>query len=164
MAALDRRDGAENQKGEIAIILKTYNGYHHSQRMRALYWLRAEYAAGRRTPPVVCDACGQTEGPITAHSEDYSEPFGDHIGQYDVCYRCHMMIHCRFKNPQAWETYKMHIREGKIFVPIGSNFQTFCGQTLKARGRHVRFKQGPVKASTFLDDLRSPERPPAFID
>ena len=30
------------------MILKTYNGYHHSQRMRALNWLKAEYAAGRR--------------------------------------------------------------------------------------------------------------------
>ena len=25
------------------MILKTYNGYHHSQRMRALNWLKAEY-------------------------------------------------------------------------------------------------------------------------
>ena len=40
--------------------------------MRALRWLKGEYAAGRRHPPLVCDACDQDEGPIEAHSEDYS--------------------------------------------------------------------------------------------
>ena len=64
-----------------------------------------------------------------------------------------MMIHCRFKNPEAWETYKLHIRQGRIFVPI-SNFAVFCGQTLNAQGRNVAFKQGLAKAHTLLDDLR----------
>ena len=154
MAALDRRDGAENQKGEIAIILKTYNGYHHSQRMRALAWLKAEYAAGRRQPPIACEACGQTEGPIQAHSEDYSEPFGQHIRRYRVCYRCHMMIHCKFKNAAAWETYKRHLHEGRIFLPIGRNFHAFCKQSLAAMGHKVPFKQGPTRNHIFLDDLR----------
>jgi hypothetical protein len=43
-------------------------------------WLEREYAAGRRARPIMCDACGQADGPIDAHSEDYSAPFGDHIG------------------------------------------------------------------------------------
>lgn len=74
-----------------------------------------------------------------------------------------MMIHTRFKNPVAWETYKLHIREGRIFAPIGKNFRTFCGQTLKARGRRVPFKQGPAKERTFLDGLRGPELAPAAV-
>jgi hypothetical protein len=145
------------------LLLKTYNGFDHDQRMKGFRWLQGEYAAGRRTKPIICDACGQTEQPITAHSEDYSEPFGDHIGQHGLCYRCHMMIHCRFKAPEAWETYKLHIRQGRILVPI-SNFQVFCGQTLKAKGRNVPFKQGPVREHTLLDDLKMPEQPAGLFD
>ena len=60
------------------------------------------------------------------------------------------------QEPAAWETYKLHVRQGRIIVPIGNNFQAFSGQTLKARGRHVAFTQGPVKERTFLDDLHTP--------
>lgn len=110
----------------------------------------------RRGTPISCDACGQTEGYISGHSEDYSFPYGDHIGRFGVCYRCHMMIHCRFKNPEAWETYKAHLREGRVFAPIGRNFWLFRKQTLDAKGIGVLFKQGPAKASTFLDAMTSP--------
>ena len=33
--------------------MNPYNGFDHNQRMKALRWLKAEYAAGRRTPPIV---------------------------------------------------------------------------------------------------------------
>jgi hypothetical protein len=134
-----------------------YNGFAPQQRLDALRWFNAELAAGRRKLPVTCDACGQTEGPIEAHSEDYSEPFGDHIGRFGVCYRCHMMIHCRFKNPKAWEVYKLDVGLGKVFAPIGRNFWLFRKQTLDAKGIGVRFEQGPAKASTFLDGLADGE-------
>ncbi|MFZ3327742.1 MAG: hypothetical protein WA231_18480 [Methylocella sp.] len=130
-----------------------YNGFSPQQRLRALKWLNAEFDAGRRTRPATCDACGQTEGAIECHSEDYSEPFGEHIGRYGVCHRCHMMIHCRFKNPEAWTAYKLHLRDGRIFAPIGRNYWLFCQQTLDAKGDGVPFKQGPAKGRTFLDDL-----------
>lgn len=135
-------------------MLKTYNGFDHDARMKGFRWLKAEYAAGRRTKPTVCDACGQTEGQIAGHSEDYSEPFGDHIGKHALCERCHLMIHCRFKNPEAWAIYKQHIREGRIFVPV-NGFKAFCGQTLNAKGRNVPFKQGPARPHTLLDGLES---------
>jgi hypothetical protein len=84
--------------------------------MRALRWSRAEYAAGRRHAPLVCDACGQDEGPIEAHSEDYSEPFGSHIGEPALCFRCHVAVHCQFKNPVAWEAYKLQVRQRRVFA------------------------------------------------
>lgn len=135
------------------MVLKTYNGFDHDARMKGYNWLKAEIAAGRRQVPTECEACGQTEGQIAGHSEDYSEPFGDHIGKIALCYRCHMAVHTRFKNPEAWATYKQHLREGRIFVPITS-FQAFCGQTLNAKGRGVKFKQGPARERTILDDLQ----------
>jgi hypothetical protein len=134
--------------------MNPYNGFTSAERTRALNWLKGEYAAGRRRRPIVCDACGQTEGPIEAHSEDYSFPYGDHIGQYGVCYRCHMMIHCRFKNPGAWADYKAAVRDG-CFAAVGRDFYTFLRQTIDAKGRGVEFKALPHKDRTFLDDLTS---------
>lgn len=134
------------------MTLKTYNGFDHKARMKALRWLRGEYAAGRRSPPCRCDVCGQTQGTIQAHSEDYSEPYGDHIGEHALCFRCHMILHCRFNAREAWETYKLHMREGRTFVPA-NNFRAFCGQTLSAKGRTVAFTQGQTRERTLLDDL-----------
>ena len=50
-----------------------------------------------------------------------------------------------------------HLREGRVFAPIGKNYWLFRKQTLDAKGIGVRFKQGPAKASTFLDDLADGE-------
>ena len=136
-----------------AVQVSSYNGFDHNQRMRALYWLRKEYAAGRRHPPTLCDACGQTEGVLEAHSEDYSAPYGDHIGRFGLCYRCHMAIHCRYRHPGAWKAYKQNVREGRIFHPIGRNFTRFIHEFTR-QGRGVPFKQGPPRAHTVLDDLK----------
>lgn len=133
--------------------MNSYNGFAPDQRRRALAWLNREYAAGRRTRPIRCEACGQDRGPIDAHSENYGEPFGPHIGGFAVCYRCHMALHCRFRNPLAWDRYKADIRAGKIFHPIGRNFGTFTEETLNRFGHGVPFAQGEPKARTFLDGL-----------
>jgi hypothetical protein len=133
--------------------MNPYNGFTSAERTRALAWLKGEYAAGRRHRPIVCDACGQTEGPIEAHSEDYSFPYGDHIGKYGVCYRCHMTIHCRFKNPVAWGIYKQDIRLGRIYAPIGRN--SFLRQTVEGMGNTAPFQQTGPRGRTFLDDLTS---------
>lgn len=133
--------------------MNSYNGFTPSQRMKALTWLKGEWAAGRRVKGCKCDACGQTEGRIDAHSEDYSAPYGDHIGKYTFCYRCHMMIHCRFKNPVAWHIYKQHIREGRIFAPIGSNFALFASQSLNQKGQNVPYTQAAPRNITVLDEI-----------
>jgi len=99
--------------------------------MRALRWLKAEYAAGRRQRPTVCDACGQTEGILEAHSEDYSEPFGVHIGQFGFCFRCHMILHNRLRAPEAWARYKAEIAGGVVFKPfLVRNWYGFRAQHL----------------------------------
>lgn len=129
-----------------------YNSFSPAQRQAAFNWLKAEYAAGRRVRPVKCDACGQTQGLIEPHSEDYAgPPYGDHIGAFGLCYRCHMMIHCRFRSRQAWDLYRQAIREGKQFAPIkGRHFGTFTGQL---RGNPVPFTIHQPPARLILDDI-----------
>lgn len=95
-----------------------YNGYSPHQRMKAYKWLMSQYASGNRTKPTQCDSCALVDGIIEPHSEDYSEPFGDHIGQYNFCYRCHMMLHCRKNSIKNFELYCLAIKEGSQFQPF----------------------------------------------
>lgn len=106
--------------------MKDYNGFTANERIKALKWLQAEYTTGGRTPPRKCDVCGQTEGIIEAHSEDYSAPYGDHIGRVGLCFLCHMEVHCRFRSPMAWKRYKVMVEEGAHFPAFYSrDFPTF---------------------------------------
>jgi hypothetical protein len=137
----------------LITMLKTHNGFDHNARMKGYRWLQVEYAAGRRARTTVCDACGQTEGPIDAHSESYAEPFGGHIGRFGLCYRCHIAIHTRFNNPEAWASYKHHVALGRIFHPISRDFGRFAAENLHRKLNDVPFKQGPVRVRTLLDEL-----------
>jgi hypothetical protein len=111
----------------------SYNGFTPQQRSRALRWLQREYAEGRRQRPTECDGCGQTDGVIEAHSENYSEPFGDHIGQYGFCFRCHMALHNRARAPEAWARYKAELVAGTRFKPfLVRNWYGFRAQHLTA--------------------------------
>jgi len=126
-----------------------YNGFTPNQRLKALAWLKRQYAAGTRTPPSSCDACGQTDGVIEPHDEDYSEPYGDHTGSIGVCYRCHMMIHCRFKNPDGWKQYRAAVRRGLRFEALRTRaFWKFCQQL---RGVSVPVTQHEPPKVAVLD-------------
>lgn len=98
-----------------------YNGFSPEQRARGGKFHKAQIRQGiKPEKPTHCDGCGVTNGYLQWHSEDYSEPFGDHIGQYGLCYICHMMIHCRHKNPSKWFAYAQLIEEGGQYVPYES--------------------------------------------
>ncbi len=93
--------------------MNPYNGFTPWQRTKALNWSNAEKAAGRRpAKPSACECCGQKKGVLDFHSEDYSEPFGPHISQYQLCFRCHMVLHCRQNNPAAFKFYREAIYAG----------------------------------------------------
>lgn len=102
------------------MTLRTYNGFTSEQRLRAFAWLKSEIAAGRRTQPTSCEACGQTRGVIAGHSEDYSEPFGPHIGRFALCYLCHMILHARYSRPRAFRAYVAALKAGRKFPPASN--------------------------------------------
>ena len=129
--------------------MNSYNGFKPTERMKALRWYKGEVAGGRRSDPVKCDCCGQTKGIIEAHSEDYSELFGDHIGKYGLCYRCHMIIHCRFKNSSAWQVYRGQVLSGVQFEPMyARDFQRFVRD-------HLENPIWPVKYIVLGQPIRS---------
>jgi hypothetical protein len=113
--------------------MNSYNGFTPNQRMKAYKWLMEQYASNKRTKPTKCDSCGLTEGIIEPHSENYSEPYGNHIGQYGFCYRCHMMLHCRYRSPKNFEMYCELVSGGAQFQPFFTkNWTLFSQQQLKS--------------------------------
>ena len=72
--------------------------------------------------PSKCVACGQTEGVIDAHAEDYSEPFRAGVTDgFHLCFVCHMMVHCRHRNRVQWATYRQWVETGhRAAVPYRS--------------------------------------------
>lgn len=101
--------------------LSTYNGFGGKIREKSFRWMKREIEAGRVLPPSRCqDGCGETRGWHDYHTEDYSRPFGPHIYAYELCFRCHMMLHSRFRQPDAWRRYIDQLEAGAAYEPLMS--------------------------------------------
>ena len=127
--------------------MKDYNGFTGAQRDRAQRWLNVQWASGKLQRPMRCVACGQTEGVIDAHAEDYSEPFA--AGKTDgfhLCFVCHMMVHCRHRNQSAWREYRQFVESG--------------GQAKPFRGRDWPGFQKVFLGPTIAMDAFRPVMPP----
>lgn len=73
------------------MALATYNGFTHSERMAGYRIVEDAIASGAIPPPRKCNRCGQTEGLIVYHSEDYT-PVTILKQIEPLCGRCHDMI------------------------------------------------------------------------
>lgn len=139
--------------------MNSYNGFTPAQRMKAYRWAKEQYDRGVRPRATECECCGQTEGVLDRHSEDYSEPFGRDIGRFSLCYRCHMMIHCRFKNKAAWEDYKRVIRAGYRFPAFHTrNFRKFASEMLD-RSVKVPLKKFEPRENDRLEEIVNSYQP-----
>jgi hypothetical protein len=127
--------------------MNSYNGFSPQQRQDAFNWLKTQ----KRPEPTTCHACSQTEGPIMFHSEDYSAPYGDHIGQYHLCYICHMMVHCRFRAPERWLEYKRAVAQGFRYEPIGKNWPLFTARFLRGNAISQPAVQGDIPMLLVLE-------------
>jgi hypothetical protein len=65
---------------------------------------------------IPCRMCGQTQGIKSYHCENYDDPVGDATC---LCWRCHMMWHSRFRNPDAVFRYVYEVTVlGKKYPPV----------------------------------------------
>jgi hypothetical protein len=139
--------------------MKSYNGFPPEQREKAQRWLRAEWASNRLAKPSVCCACGQARGVIDAHAEDYSEPFAaGKTDEFHLCFKCHMMVHCRFRNRAAWVRYREAIAAGGYFAPaMDRNFGNVTSTLLDGPEGWKRalagFVAGPAPKRLVLDEI-----------
>ncbi len=135
--------------------MREYNGFSGEQRAKAQRWLNAQWSAGRFARPSRCCACGQTHGVIDAHAEDYSEPFtASKLMSYPLCFVCHMMVHCRFKNPAAWHRYRQLIGRGARPPAFSTrNFPAFKRDFLGATMPTDGWTKHPAPIRRILDGI-----------
>ncbi len=101
----------------------------HTQKAQKMGWI--EY-------PKKCNRCGQTEGIIHTHNEDYDVTFYTleevfnrfpiSIEPHEIeklrsvleplCWRCHMMHHSIHRNKKAVEGYFQQVQNGRQWPPV----------------------------------------------
>lgn len=102
------------------MALRPYNGFTPEQRVAGARWLDAEIAAGRARHPTRCHACGRSDIQVRGHSEDYSAPYGPHIGQFALCVTCHLVVHMRHRAPSAFAEYARQVANGAYPASVRS--------------------------------------------
>lgn len=141
------------------MALAWYNGFSPDVRDRAQKWLVEQMKSGGLRRPNSCVACGQTQGAHDYHAEDYSEPFGAHIYRFELCYRCHMILHVRHRERAKWNEYCTLVRAGYHFkAGLRRNFFAFLEwlsgfSTAAAAVRDGAVVQGPVPQRFLLDEI-----------
>lgn len=108
--------------------MKSYNGFTGAQRLAGDKILKQAIANGVIKPPMeqACCLCGQDIGIRHLHCEDYS-PENIVNDARCVCWRCHMMIHNRFKHPLSFAKYMIEVTMyGKRYAPVfrGNDWDT----------------------------------------
>ena len=148
---------------------KPYNGFSGVERGRAAAWSRKQVQLDLRDAhPSACDVCGRLDGKLAFHSEDYSFPYGSHVGEYGLCYCCHMMIHTRYRAQQIFKTYRDHVRAGLMVSHPIVTWNDFSRRILRDQMKDVRFGPNPgfvKRERTLLDALSfdretMPDNPP----
>jgi hypothetical protein len=139
--------------------MQSYNGFAPEQREKAQRRLRAQWESGSLARPSKCCACGQDHGIIDAHAEDYSEPFAaGKTDEFHLCFTCHMMVHCRFRNRAAWDRYRAAIGKGGHFAAVFKrDFGTFNTEHLDGPEGYARalkrFTPCEAPARHILDEI-----------
>ena len=101
-------------------VLKPYNGFNGDQRERGDQILKQAIAEGIIPPPSSqpCVLCGKDKGIRHYHNEDYREENVVADAKV-VCWRCHMMIHTRFRHPLSFGKYMIDVTlNHKRFAPV----------------------------------------------
>lgn len=101
-------------------MLKSYNGFNGDERENGDKIIKKAIKEGILKPPgeCACVLCGQDKGIRHYHNEDYS-PENVLSDTRVLCWRCHMMVHNRFKHPLSFGKYMIDVAiTGKQFAPV----------------------------------------------
>jgi len=97
--------------------MRDYKGWTDAQRRASLEKTKEAIARGELAArPSRCERCGQDQGILEWHNEDYSHPTKHLVG---VCYRCHIICyHSAHINAAAVEHYCQQIERGVRWPPM----------------------------------------------
>lgn len=127
-----------------------YNGFTPEQRSAAGRWIKQQRTQGLRPHHTTCDVCLRQGGTVKGHSENYSKPYGPHIGAHGLCYPCHMAVHARFKHPGPFSRYAAHMRQGAQH-PDTSDYRNWIALFLATQ--YTPPIVNPPRDTTWLDTL-----------
>jgi hypothetical protein len=96
--------------------LATWKGFDHKQRMAGTKIIDTAIRLGKLRPPAKGIRCGQTDGEIIYHTDNYSP---DQILNCleEVCWQCHYRIHNEHRFPESCKKYWEDIAQGKMYPP-----------------------------------------------
>ena len=118
--------------------MRNYKQWTAEFRKQSLKYTNRAKKMGWIQNPKCCNRCGQTEGILHLHNEDYDatyytlheafQRFPIQITKEEhkiindaleeICWRCHMMHHSKHRRPQAVENYFKEIAAGKQYPPV----------------------------------------------
>jgi hypothetical protein len=96
--------------------VNSYNGWSGYERTKADVKLKALIAAGDLTLRMACVMCGQEQGCIQLHLEDYSRV----ETATPICVEDHMLLHTRFTHPNRWLRRCLTAMRGEVSTPWAS--------------------------------------------
>ena len=82
--------------------MKSYKGWTPAQRQASYKKTMKAIKDGVIPPATKCELCGQTEGKVMYHNEDYSHPTKYLMS---MCWTCHMMWHSKYRSPRSYRIY-----------------------------------------------------------
>lgn len=118
--------------------MRNYKGWSGDFRKESLKLTNKAKKMGWIANPSKCNRCGQTEGILHLHNEDYDVTYYTLKEVFDrfpisitteekekvnsvleqICWRCHMLHHSVRRNKQAVEKYFEEIKNGKKYPPV----------------------------------------------
>ena len=101
----------------VKTTMKSYKGFSGVQRMASYKLTMRSVEEGLVPVAVKCNRCGQTEGTLQYHNEDYDQ----YLDVEPICLRCHLVHHSEHRAPVACAKYWSTIKEGKMWEPLRGN-------------------------------------------
>lgn len=110
------------QKQEIMAQMKiqpktnmgSYKGFSGLQRMACHTLILRAVSDGLIPPATECARCGQKEGILQYHNENYDQ----YMDVERLCWRCHMIHHSDHRCPVACAKYWETIKAGHQWPPV----------------------------------------------
>jgi hypothetical protein len=95
-------------------MLATWKGFNHKQRMAGSKIINDAVREGKLKPSVKCIHCGQIEGKILHHTDNYNP---DEILNCleEICWQYHWWIHNESCCPTSCKKYWEDIAQGKMY-------------------------------------------------
>lgn len=130
--------------------MKEYNGFSGAFRAKVGRLLNKAIFEGKLKAPEKCCICGQDQGTMHYHLEDYSRPFEE---LREICVGCHMKLHMRFEYPNLWKQHLHEVRLGRKSPPYKNTSQFFNKLRLLNITKDIDFVPMVDNPNTWYEDL-----------